>query len=495
MAQQTIDIGSAPNDGTGDPIRDAFDKCNDNFVELYAGLTGLLDFKGSTDCSANPNYPAASKGDFYLVSVAGKIGGASGIVVEVGDSYFAIADNAGGTQAGVGTSWTVIQGNITSYLPLSGGTLTGDLIVPDEAYDATNWNASLEVPTKNAVRDKIEDILDGVTFSGDIIVPDEAYDATNWNGSLEVPTKNAVRDKIESMSSGSVSDAAYDASWDGDTTTAPSKNAVYDKIETLGGASVSAWKSPVRAATVAAGTLASSFENGDTIDGVTLATNDRILIKNQATATENGIYTVNASGAPTRATDADAGSEMLGAAVFVSEGTVNADSVWGCTNNATISLGSTNLAFAKIGGSWKLVGSWTFSSNVPTVDFTGLDGYNEILVVMRGITTSSSAFRAVWVSVDGGGTFYTSSGDYITVDAAGVEANTTSAGSHGTSTTLARTTVVQITNAASTVTMKRCYSNGFLDRLFVASASPINAIRAGATAGNMTAGTIQVFAR
>lgn len=114
MAQQTIDIGAAPNDGTGDPIRDAFDKCNDNFTELYAGLTGLLDFKGTTDCSANPNYPAAAKGDCYLVSVAGKIGGGSGVTVEAGDLYFATADNAGGTQAGVGSSWTVVQGNIIS---------------------------------------------------------------------------------------------------------------------------------------------------------------------------------------------------------------------------------------------------------------------------------------------------------------------------------------------------------------------------------------------
>lgn len=164
MAQQTIDIGSAPNDGTGDPIRDAFDKCNDNFTELYTGLTGLLDFKGSTDCSANPNYPAASKGDFYLVSVAGKIGGASGIAVEAGDSFFATADNAGGTQAGVGSSWTVIQGNITSYLPLSGGTLTGDLVVPAEAYGA-GWDGSNEVPTKNDVYDKIEAVVAGGGYS------------------------------------------------------------------------------------------------------------------------------------------------------------------------------------------------------------------------------------------------------------------------------------------------------------------------------------------
>lgn len=113
MAYQPVDIGAAPNDGTGDPIRDSFDKCNDNFVELYAGLTGLLDLKGQTDCSTNPNYPVAVKGDAYRVSVAGKIGGASGVVVEVGDLYYALADNAGGTQAAVGTSWDVLQGNIT----------------------------------------------------------------------------------------------------------------------------------------------------------------------------------------------------------------------------------------------------------------------------------------------------------------------------------------------------------------------------------------------
>lgn len=43
MAQQTINIGSAPNDGTGDPLRTAFDKTNDNFNELYAGAGGVAD--------------------------------------------------------------------------------------------------------------------------------------------------------------------------------------------------------------------------------------------------------------------------------------------------------------------------------------------------------------------------------------------------------------------------------------------------------------------
>ena len=87
-------------------------------VKTYVdnAVTGLLDLKGSTDCSTNPNYPAALKCDAYVVSVAGKIGGASGITVEPGDVYFALADNAGGTQASVGTSWDVLQYNLSGVL-------------------------------------------------------------------------------------------------------------------------------------------------------------------------------------------------------------------------------------------------------------------------------------------------------------------------------------------------------------------------------------------
>jgi hypothetical protein len=82
-----------------------------------------------------------------------------------------------------------------------------------------------------------------------------------------------------------------------------------------------AWKQPVRTATTVPGTLATSFENGDSVGGVTVATGERILIKNQATDSENGIYLVNASGAPSRSADADAYTELNGAAVIVSEGT------------------------------------------------------------------------------------------------------------------------------------------------------------------------------
>lgn len=87
-------------------------------VKAYvdAAVTGLLDFKGSIACAASPNYPAGSKGDAYYVSSAGKVGGASGKSVDVGDVVIASADNAGGTEASVGASWFVLEHNLTGAL-------------------------------------------------------------------------------------------------------------------------------------------------------------------------------------------------------------------------------------------------------------------------------------------------------------------------------------------------------------------------------------------
>jgi hypothetical protein len=79
-------------------------------------LLGMLDLLGTTDCSANPNYPAASKGAAYYISVTGKIGGGGGKSVDAGDFYVALADNAGGTEASVGASWFVLEHNLIGAL-------------------------------------------------------------------------------------------------------------------------------------------------------------------------------------------------------------------------------------------------------------------------------------------------------------------------------------------------------------------------------------------
>ena len=111
-------------------------------------------------------------------------------------------------------------------------------------------------------------------------------------------------------------------------------------------------KKPALAATTTSGTLASDFENGDAIDGVTLSTDDRILIKNQTVPDENGIYTVEATGAPTRATDMDHDSDVIaGEVVHVLQGTANANTVWQMTQTAAITLETTDITYAQVGSS------------------------------------------------------------------------------------------------------------------------------------------------
>lgn len=110
-----------------------------------------------------------------------------------------------------------------------------------------------------------------------------------------------------------------------------------------------AFKEEVRVATTTNGTLASAYANGSSVDGVTLATGDRILIKNQTTQTENGIYVVAASGAPARSADADSATDLNQAAVRVALGTTNANTQWTQTT-ASPTIGSSNIVFATSGG-------------------------------------------------------------------------------------------------------------------------------------------------
>ncbi len=125
------------------------------------------------------------------------------------------------------------------------------------------------------------------------------------------------------------------------------------------------WKEPARAATTANVTLSGT----QAIDGVSIAVGDRVLVKNQTTGSANGVY-LAASGAWTRATDFDASSEVLGAAVFVSEGTTQGNQVWLMTTDAPITIGTTALTFAQVGGgaSYTAGNGITIAAGVIAVD-------------------------------------------------------------------------------------------------------------------------------
>lgn len=105
-------------------------------------------------------------------------------------------------------------------------------------------------------------------------------------------------------------------------------------------------KSAVRVASTANVTISAP---GTTIDSVTMSNGDRVLLKNQSTASQNGIWIFNGSAAAmTRATDADSTAEVTGGMfTFVQEGATNADTGWVLTTDGTITVGTTSLAFVQ----------------------------------------------------------------------------------------------------------------------------------------------------
>ena len=160
-------------------------------------------------------------------------------------------------------------------------------------------------------------------------------------------------------------------------------------------------KKAVRVATTVAGTLATSFADASVIDGITLATGDRILIKDQAAPAENGIYIVAASGSPTRATDMDSVSpidEINGAWVPVQLGTANAGRIFVqygvvvTVDTSAITFEFYNPLAALVGGDMITNSGSTFSVDLAAV--SGLessvpgDAAGQLRVKLEAVTPS-----------------------------------------------------------------------------------------------------------
>lgn len=148
-----------------------------------------------------------------------------------------------------------------------------------------------------------------------------------------------------------------------------------------------AWKKEVVVATTTNGTLATAYANGQTIDGYVLVTGDRILLKNQTTQTENGIYTVNSAGAPTRAVDVNTTAGLQSATVSVVKGTVGKDTAW-TQNTDDVVVGTSNVVFVSFGaGTTYLAGNGLTG----TTTFTVLAQDTSLDVGASGVRVGSGA--------------------------------------------------------------------------------------------------------
>ena len=143
------------------------------------------------------------------------------------------------------------------------------------------------------------------------------------------------------------------------------------------------FKDSVRVATTANISLSSAPA---AIDGVTLSSDDRVLVKDQSTGSQNGLYIFNGSGsAMTRATDADANAEVTsGMFTFVTEGSTNADSGFVLTTDGSITVGTTALAFAQFSGAGQITAGAAMTKTGNTLD-VAVDG--------QSLEVSSDALR------------------------------------------------------------------------------------------------------
>lgn len=148
------------------------------------------------------------------------------------------------------------------------------------------------------------------------------------------------------------------------------------------------WKLAVKAATTANITLSGA----QTIDGVALVAGDRVLVKNQTTTSTNGIYVV-AAGAWTRSTDADAASEIDGSAVYIQQGTTQADTGWTETSTIT-TVGTDSITYVQFGGSGTYTAGTGISLTGNTFANTGVTS-----IVAGTNVTISGATGAVTINV------------------------------------------------------------------------------------------------
>lgn len=158
-------------------------------------------------------------------------------------------------------------------------------------------------------------------------------------------------------------------------------------------------KAAVRVATTANITLSGE----QTIDGVSVVTGDRVLVKNQTTSSQNGIYDAN-SGAWARSGDADAGSELAaGTFTFVTEGTTQTSSGWVQTTTGTITLGTTSLVFTQFSGAGEIVAGSGLTKTGSTLDIGAGTG---ISVASDSVSVDSTVYRqgSTDVAVADGGT-------------------------------------------------------------------------------------------
>jgi hypothetical protein len=249
---------------------------------------------------------------------------------------------------------TVSNGGSVTTVDINGGTIDGTVIGGASAAAITGTTITATTLTDGTASISSGDItgvtslaVDNVTVNGNDI------STTNSNGNLTLSPNGTGTVTVPS--------GYKDRSGFGATSLVSKEYVDAVKVGLD-------FKDSVRVATTGSNISLSSAPAA--IDGVTLSSDDRVLVKDQSSGAENGIYVFNGSGsAMTRATDADANAEVTsGMFTFVTEGSVNADSGFVLTTDGSITVGSTVLAFAQFSGAGQITAGTGMTKTGNTLD-------------------------------------------------------------------------------------------------------------------------------
>ena len=339
-----------------------------------------IKFKNKVKAEAGVSLPASTASRALTVGAGGDITSSATTATELG--YLSGVTSAVQTQINGKTSSTLTQDHI---LVGNGSGVATDVAMSGEASIVASGAVTL---SNSAVIGKV---LTGYTSgAGTISAADSILSAiqkANGNDALKLPLAGGTMSGNIAMGSNKITGLA-DGTAAGDAVNKGQMDAALEGLKP---------KAAVRAATTADITIATALNSGDLLDGVTLANGDRVLVKDQSTASQNGIYIVSAT--PTRSTDFDSTSpidEINGAIVAVEEGTANAGKIFVQSGAAVVTVGTDPINFVFFNSSSSLVGGdgITVSGSNISVDHDG-EGLTfstaQLALELDGTTLSKSA--------------------------------------------------------------------------------------------------------
>ena len=317
--------------------------------------------------------------------------GGAGIDTTVSDNTITIAgEDASDSNKGIASfntaSFATSSGDVTiKALGVSNAQLAGSIANGKLANDGITIGSD-----DTSLGDTITD-LNGITSIDvdNLTLDGNAITTTNANGNLDL-TPNGT---------GTVTVPSGYAGRAGFTSDSLANKSYVDSV--ANGLDV---KASVRLATAAAlaactynngaGTLTADANGALTVDGVAVAADDRILVKDQAAAAQNGFYKVTATGGAgaafvlTRTPDADAASELTaGAFTFTEEGTANADNGYVLSTDGAVTLGTTSITFEQFSGAGQISAGNGLTKSGNTINAVGTAG--KITVSADAITIAT----------------------------------------------------------------------------------------------------------